>query len=217
MINDPNMIHRKIIILLVSFPFLFMEVIAQPSRIDSLPATAGYAHGYSPLPLHQLHVGIQAGTEFMTTSGNGSGLSTFLSPTLTYPVSKKFIVSGGISVVNTSLYGFKPYYSFPEEKSYSGNITQARLWVSGQYLLNDRVTITGTAYKTIDIFGEKPGNSSFYRNNPQGAFLNVGYKISDNIHIEAGFGYSKGLNGYSCGYPGIHGFGSSNYNPFFNR
>jgi len=211
------MIRRKIVILLVSFSFLFVEGNAQFSRIDTLLLTAGDAHGYTPLPLHKLHVGVQAGTEFMTTSGNGSGFSTFLSPTLTYPVSKKFIVSGGISIVNTSLYGFKPYYSFPEEKSYTGNITQAMLWVSGQYLLNDRVTITGTAYKTIDIFGEKPGFSSFYKTNPQGAYFNVGYKISDNIHIEAGFGYSQGSNGYSFGFPGIRGFGSSDYNPFFNR
>ena len=211
------MIRRKIVVLLVSFSFLFVEGNAQLSRIDSLPVAASDAHFYTALPLHQMHIGIQAGTEFMSTSGDGSGFSTFLSPTLTYPVSKKFIVSGGISIVNTSLYGFKPYYSFPEEKSYTGNITQAMLWVSGQYLLNDRITITGTAYKTIDILGEKPGNPSFYRNNPQGAFLNVGYKINDNMHIEAGFGYSKGSNGSSFGYPGIHGFGSSNYNPFFDR
>jgi hypothetical protein len=211
------MMHQKMAILLISFSFLFVEGSAQLSRIDSLPAVAGYAHSYSPLPLHQLHVGIQAGTEFMSTSGNGSGFSTFLSPTLTYPVSRKFIISGGISIVNTSLYGFKPYYSFPEEKSWSGNITQAMLWVSGKYLLNDRVTITGTAYKTIDIFGEKPGNTSFYRNNPQGAYLNIGYKINDNMHIEAGFGYSKGSNGYSFGYPGNHGFSSPGYDPFFNR
>ena len=209
--------RRKIVILLVSFSFLFVEGNAQLSRIDSLPAAAGEVHRHKSLPLHQLHVGIQAGTEFMTTSGNGSGFSTFLSPTLTYPVSKKFLVSGGFSIINTSLYGFKPYYSFPEEKSYTGNITQAMLWVSGQYLLNDRLTITGTAYKTIDILGEKPGKSSFYKTNPQGAYLNCGYKISDNIHIEAGFGYSQGSNGYSYGFPAIRSFGSSNYNHFFNR
>jgi hypothetical protein len=211
------MIRRKIVILLVSFPFLFVEGNAQFSRIDSIPSTPGDIHSYTDLSLHKLHIGIQAGTEFMTTSGYGSGFSTFLSPTLTYPVSKKFMVSGGFSIINTSLYGFKPYYSFPEERSYSGNITQAMLWVSGQYLLSDRVTITGTAYKTIDIFGEKLRNSSFYKNNPQGAYLNVGYKISDNMHIEAGFGYSRGSHGYSFGYPYSPGFGSSNYNPYFNR
>ena len=61
----------------------------------------------------------------------------------------------------------------------------------GNTFVGDRITITGTAYKTIDIFGEKPGNSSFYKSNPQGGYLNVGYKVSDNLHIEAGFGYSR--------------------------
>jgi hypothetical protein len=153
----------------------------------------------------------------MSTSGYGSGLSTFLSPTLTYPVSKRFIVSGGISFVNTSLYGYKPCFFSSEEKSYTGNITQAMLWVSGQYLLGDRITITGTAYKTIDIFGEKPGNSSFFKNDPQGGYLNVGYKVSNNMHIEAGFGYSRGSNGYSFGNPFNTGFGSSPYDPYFHR
>jgi hypothetical protein len=206
----------KIGLLFLSFVLFFIEGNTQ-TVTDSLPPAAGVNPGYIPLPLHKLHVGVQVGTQFSTTSGYGSGFSTFLSPTLTYPVSKKFIISGGISVVNTSLYGYKPWYSFPEGQSYTGNITQAMLWISGQYLLSDRLTITGTAYKTFDIFGEKPGNSSFYRNNPQGAYFNVGYKINDFMHIEAGFGYSQGYHGYSYGYPGLHGFGSPNYDPFFNR
>jgi hypothetical protein len=191
--------------------------IAQVSPDDSIPASATSVQNPSRRPLHQLHVGVRAGTEFMTSSGYGSGLSTFLSPTLTYPVSKKFEISGGISIVNTSLYGLKPYYSFPEEKSFTGNFTQTMVWVSGRYLLNDRLTITGTAYKTFDVTGGNALNTSFYKSNPQGAYLNVGYKISDNVHIEAGFGYSQGSHGYSYGCPGAGGFSPSGYDPFFNR
>ena len=211
------MMRWKIVIFLVPFALFFKEGNAQFSHIDSIPSASGSIQRYTPLPLHHLHIGVQAGTEFTSTSGYGSGFSTFLSPTLTYPVSKKFIISGGISVINTTLYGYKPWYSFPEGGSYTGNITQAMLWVSGQYLLGDRITITGTAYKTIDIFGDKPGNSSFYKNNPQGGYLNIGYKISDNMHIEAGFGYSRGSNGYSFGNPFNTGFGSSPYDPYFHR
>ena len=207
---------RKIVILFVSLLFIFVEANAQLSRVDSLPAAAGDINHHSVSTLHKLHTGIQAGTEFFTTSGNGSGFSTFLSPTLTYPVSKRFLVSGGISIVNTSFNGYRPFYSFPEEKSWTGNITQATLWFSGQYQLNNRLTLTGTAYKTFTILGEKPGASSFYKINPQGAYFNVGYRISDNIHIDAGFGYSQGSSD-TFGYPGNRGFGSSYYNPFFNR
>jgi hypothetical protein len=213
--NIPKMLRHQFILLL----FILCGLLrgnAQVPQADSLPPASGTFNGYTPLPLHKLHIGIRAGTEFMTTSGYGSGLSTFLSPTLTYPVSRKFQLSGGISVVNTSYYGLKSYYSSSEGNSFSGDITQAMLWVSGQYLLGNRITITGTAYKTFDIMGPKPG-SYFYKNNPQGAYLNVGYKISDHMQIEAGFGYSQGSRGYSYGYPGLHGFGSSGFDPFFNR
>lgn len=220
------MTRLEIILILTFVSFLFTKGNAQSSRIDTLPAssvspssTINSSH-IASLPLHKLHVGVQVGTEFMTTSGYGSGLSTFLSPTLTYPVSKRFVLSGGISVVNTTLYGVKPYYSLGGENptpGFSGNITQTTLWVSGQYLLSDRITLTGTAYKTMDVLGDAPKYTPFYKNNPQGAYLNVGYKINDFMHIEAGFGYSKGNYGSAFGNPYGSGFGSSNFDPFFNR
>ena len=212
--------HLKIILFVVSFFFL-LQGNAQVAYTDTLPPAASSINKYTPLPLHQLHVGIQVGTEFMTTSGYGSGLSTFLSPTLTYSVSKKFQLSGGLSIVNTSLYGVKPYYFNPEGTSYSGNLTQATIWVSGKYFLGDRITLTGTAYKTIDVYGNKPGTPFLYNYNPQGAYLNIGYKINDCMHIECEFGYSKGANGYSYGNPYGNpynsGFGASNFSPYFNR
>lgn len=207
---------RGVKLILIASCFVFCgQAFAQQAANDSLPASAGASHTGTVLPLHKLHVGVQAGTEFMATSGYGSGFSTFLSPTLTYPVSTRFLVSGGISVVNTSLNGYRPWYS-PETNSFSGNITQTTLWVSGQYLLNDRLTLTGTAWKTIDFTGNHSGNYPVYKTNPEGAFFKVGYKVTDNFHIEAGFGYSQGSHGYYYGYP-TRGLGSYGFDPFFNR
>jgi hypothetical protein len=220
------MMRLKIVFLLLSFSLLFAEGKAQSSRIDSLPpasssnsSSSSSMHGYNILPLHQLHVGVQVGTQFTTSSGYGSGFSTFLSPTLSYRLNNRFSLSGGVSVVNTTLYGVKPFYSTPEEKSmpgFSGNITQTTLWVSGQYLLSDRVTLTGTVFKTVDFIGQKPGSYPFYNNNPEGAYLNLKYKINDYMHVEATFGYTRGYHGYSYD-PYNPVFGSSNVNPFFNR
>ena len=182
------MIRLKIAFLLIFYSFLFSGVYAQSQSIDTLPpsassASSASAHSYNVLPLHQLHVGVQVGTQFTATSGYGSGLSTFLSPTLTYPFSNRFRISGGVSVVNTTLYGAKPFYILPNEQSFpgfTGNITQTTLWVSGQYLLGDRITLTGTAYKTIGILGSTQANYPFFKSNPAGAYLNINYKISDN-------------------------------------
>jgi hypothetical protein len=214
--------YKKIVLLLFSLLLLFTEAYSQINHNDTLPPSAtatSNATNNNILPLHQLHVGVQLGSVFATTSGYGSGFSTYLSPILTYPVSRRFSISGGISVTNTQLYGVKPFYPFAEGSSFpgfTGNLTQTTLWVSGQYLLSDRITLTGTLFKTISLSGQQLINSPFYNNNPQGGYLNIGYKVSNNMHIEAGFGYTKGYNGYYYNpYNSI--FGSSNINPFFNR
>jgi hypothetical protein len=183
------MSRLKIFFVILSFSFLFTEGRAQVAAMDSLPAAAGTTMSKHLPVLHKLDVSIRTGSEFMTTSGYGSAFSTFLSPALTYPVSRKFSLSGGVSIVNTSLYGIRGWSAIPEgsSPSFSGNFTQATLWVSGQYFLNDRITLTGTAYKTFDLLSDKPGYTPFYKTNPQGAFLNVGYKVSDHLRIEAGF------------------------------
>ena len=193
------MLHLKIVLLTFALFVLVSEGQSQVSATDSVPGSASSTGNtdHNLLPLHKLNVNFQLGTQFMTTSGYGSGFSTFFSPSLSYPVSKRFLLRGGISIVNISLNGFKPYYSFPEERSFSGNITQAMLWFSGQYQLNERLTLTGTAYKTLDLMNERAWNSPFYKNNPQGIHLNIGYRINDYMHIDAGFGYSKGYNPYN--------------------
>jgi hypothetical protein len=195
------MLRLKVIISCLVFLCAASAGFSQVSATDSVPIPGSGFRSLnqdpSPLPLHKLNVGVQIGSQFTTTSGYGSGLSTYLSPTLTYPVSKKFIIQGGISVVNTNYYGVRPLYSTSEQGSYSGNLTTATLWVSGQYQLNNHLTITGTAYKTFDVMNDKPGNYPYYRNNPQGAYLNIGYKVNDFIHIDAAFGYSNGYNPYN--------------------
>ena len=216
------MIHRVIIFGFICLSMLTLNVSAQGTRTDTLPQSASSSSSKGNpniLPLHQIHVGVTAGTQFTTTSGYGSGLSTYVSPNLTYRLSNRFSISGGISIVNTSLYGVKPWYSSVEGNSipgFSGNFTQTTLWVSGQYLLGDHITITGTLYKTLDVPGTTYSNYPFYKSNPQGAHLNVGYKVNDHFHIEAGFGYSQGGYGYHYD-PYNPVFGNSYNTPFYNR
>jgi hypothetical protein len=213
-----KMIFRKIVFFLICISLFSSAGNAQVSSMDTLPKSAT-AHTNYVLPLHQLHVGVQVGTQFSTASGYGSALSTYLSPTLTYRLSKRFSLSGGMSIVNTSLFGVKPLYSLAEGNSvpgYSGNFTQTTLWLSGQYLLGNRITLTGTVYKTLDVSGTNSSNYPFYRSNPQGGNLNIDYRVSDHFHIEAGIGYSKGSYGYNYN-PYNPVFGNSNNMPFFNR
>jgi len=90
-----------------------------------------------------------------------------------------------------------------QESSLNGNFTNALIFVSGDYLVNDRLKVSGTLFKEFNLLNSVSGYNPYTRNNAQGAFMKVDYKVFENFHIEAGFGYSNGANPYSnyLGYP----------------
>jgi len=92
--------------------------------------------------------------------------------------------------------------------AYDANFTNALVYLRGTYLVTDRLTLSGMAYKEFTISDQSDFLNPYTRNNPQGIYLNADYRITDGVHIQAGFGYSRGYSPYSV-YPG---YGS--YNPF---
>lgn len=140
---------------------------------------------------------LQFGSSFLTTSGYGSSLVTFISPGISYPVSSRFKVNAGITFVNTTLFDVKPYSSLFTEQTWNANFTDAILYVNGQYMLNNRITLSGSAFTTINLWQKSPGYNPGLNFDSKGLIIDVNYKLSDNIFIEAKFGYIKGrLNPY---------------------
>jgi hypothetical protein len=187
---------------------------SQSASFDTIPvATGNNTNSPHQITPHKLDYHIQMGSQF-TTSSYGSGFSTFVAPHLTYGISKRFSISGGISLVNTTLngYSYNPWSS--EKNSFSGNFTTALVYISGQYQLNNRLTISGTAYKQFGLFGNTPGYNYSSMNDAHGIYMNVSYKVADNVHLEAGFGYSKGYNPYQIF--GNDPFYSGSTDPFFH-
>jgi hypothetical protein len=152
--------------------------------------------GFPQLLKQKPDISLQMGSMFMTTSGYGSGLTSFISPSLGYKISPKFRVNAGISIINTNLNGVTPYYSVSPEQKFSGNFTSAMVYLNGQYLLNSHLTINGSVYKQFNLFDNNPGNP--YSNMYEGQGFNVGfsYKPAENFQIDAGIGYSNGYNPY---------------------
>ena len=143
---------------------------------------------------------LSIGTQFSTSSGYGSGLSSFITPSINYTINKRLRIGGGISIVNTTLFNFKPYYPVENSPAYNENFNTATVFVNGQYLLSDRLTIYGCAFKQFLLSGNPLPYSlynPFSRDGAQGIQMNVDYRIGKNFHIQAGFGYSKGTNIYS--------------------
>jgi len=165
----------------------------EPDSIQQPKVLPGTVSGFF-LP-KKLNTGIQFGTFLSTTSGYGSSFSTYVTPGISYNLSNRFRINAGISIVNTTLYGIKPFYA-GQESALNGNFTHALLTVSGDYLINERLQISGALFKEVDLFNSVPGSYPYRHSTPEGGFMKVGYKVHENFHIEAGFGYSKGINPY---------------------
>jgi hypothetical protein len=81
------------------------------------------------------------------------------------------------------------------------------VYITGQYLLNDHISISGTAYKQFDILNTVPGTPGYRNYSPQGAFMTVKYRVNNFVTFEAGVGYSQGASPY--GNPFCSPYGTS--------
>jgi hypothetical protein len=191
--------------LLILFPALFsLNVAAQGVIMDTTLAKT-----YTP---KKATYGLQVGSMFSTAGGYGSSFSTFISPHMAYSLSSRFSLEAGISIITTNFTNARPYYSFPSETGFNGNLTSAILYLSGNYRLNDRLMLSGSVFKEIGISGYSKNTDPFSNQPAQGIYMNADYKVTDHFHIQAGFGYSKGLDPYRSS---IFQQGTgTGYNPF---
>ncbi|MCX6286046.1 MAG: hypothetical protein NTY96_02915 [Bacteroidetes bacterium] len=133
---------------------------------------------------------VTVGMDFSTASGYGSGFTQYVVPTVSYPVGKKFIISGGISIANTNYFNARPLFSGDIFQPYNGNYTSLTVFSSGTYFVNDRLTISGAFYKEIPISGQPLSYSPYYpvsQQGSQGFNVNVQYKLGEHMFIQAGF------------------------------
>ncbi len=133
-----------------------------------------------------------------STLGNGyTVFGTTLMPQMSFPVSDKFSVSTGIGYTTLFTGGGN---MFGTTGSYG------HLFVSGDYLVNEKITLRGTAYKTFSlgassgINDEKKGQliNDF---SSQGFIMDVEYKVTDNFRVNVGVEYRK--QNYPLFHPGM--------------
>ncbi|MBE0649105.1 MAG: hypothetical protein IH596_15140 [Bacteroidales bacterium] len=164
---------------------------------DSLPQSMTVNQdGTLTTPPGRMQTNVIVGTQFSTSSWFGSGLTTFISPSVSYRVTPKFSVRGGLTISNTALFGYKPWFTAEGSPTYDANFTKAVLYLEGSYRVTDRLTISGAGFKEFTI----TDNSNFYnpysKNEPYGIYLNADYKIAEGAHIQLGFGYTRGYSNY---------------------
>lgn len=160
----------------------------------------------------KLKLKIELGTFFGTSFGGGNYMGTYVAPHVSYPLSKKFSLNAGARI--TSTFGS----SANENEFYSpyaygaGNMTRSFIYVEGVYQVNDRLTVSGAAYKEFNLFN--PPSSPLddkYNFDSKGFIMGVDYRIGKNVFIHGsievsdGPGYNR-MSPFSS--PG-RGFGSS--------
>lgn len=177
--------------------FIVLSAGAQNPLSDTLPASVAVdSKGNLITPPERMQTRISIGTQFTNSSWFGSGLTTFISPGISYRISPRFSLGGGIRISNTTLFNYRPWYEMGPSQTYDANFSRALIYLEGSYRVTDRLTIYGAGFKEFTIHDNSSYFNPYTNSSPHGIYLNADYKISEGVHIQAGFGYTRGYSTY---------------------
>jgi len=160
-----------------------------------------------------LKFNLQSGASFSTGFGGGGLFNTFLAPSFSQNLGKKFTLSAGMVMSNTTYNNLNLLNQDGTFRPYSGNMTNFTLYAAGSYQVNERLTLSGSAYKTINPAFNARLNPDQLRMDAQGMSFGVGYKVGENMHIGAEIRIQQGNSNFYSPY-GIPG-GSPFNNGFY--
>jgi hypothetical protein len=184
---------RSVVAILILF--LTTPLFCQMNRLDTLSNSS--SRFFQP---KKFDYGVTLGSEFSSMSGFGSALKTYVTPHVTYNLNKRLSIGGGFSIIQTNYFGAKPYFQSEQNAFSNGSYTSAMLFVNGQYIVNERLTVSGSAFKQFPITKDPLPYNPFNpvsSNGAQGIDFNVVYKVGRNVYIQAGFRYTDGVNPYN--------------------
>jgi hypothetical protein len=189
-----------------------------PPSYNSSSAATGFNTALAPV-----HFNMVTGMNF-GTFGNGGYMQSFLSPSFIMPLNKKLSVSAGVTYSNTQYNNVPMVGETGKVESHSGGLNTLTLHTSGLYRVNEKLTFTGSAFKTLNPALNTRLNPSTIQMEAQGFSVGVGYKLSENTYIGAEIRYQESnsniMNPYSNPYyntypgTGLSPFNSNRINPF---
>jgi len=211
---------KKALFTILIIVFFISEGLSQTTDFGYHPGMNSSIQGptyYNPfysnpgLSKDKLDFHFTTSSSFSSFSRFGSIFNNTFSPSLGYKVSRKFSVQAGMSI-SYSYFNAKnnesPYGLFPG----TGHSTIGTIWVRGNYLITDKLSISATGYKQFSIW-DKTDNPYYNINgvDNKGLILDVNYSPSKNFQINARFEYNKGnrpyYNSYWIGQDPISPFG----------
>jgi len=182
---------------IVALLITVLGVEAQDQVSDTIPQSVTIdAEGEQITPPKRLKTNVMIGTQFSGSSYYGTGLTTFISPSISYRVSPRFSVSGGLTVSNTSLFNYRPWYAAEGSSPFDANFSKALIYLEGTYRISERLSISGAGFKEFTITDNSPFYNPLSKNEPYGIYLNAQYKIAERAYFQVGFGYTSGYSPY---------------------
>ena len=127
---------------------------------------------------------LEAGAGY-TNYGGSSLFSTWSSPAAAYNLSERFRLKGGVTL----------YHRFPDHRESvfaPYPISGTRVFVSGDYLVNHNLMISGTVFRDFSLRDPAVLNDQVMKNKGyEGMILNLEYSPAKNVKINASFEYSN--------------------------
>lgn len=138
---------------------------------------------------------MQAGAIAASGFNNDVWFGTSVSPALAYNVSSRFRVKAGVSIMqgfgDSYSAGFDRYY-YP----YSTSGTTTSIFVQGDYILNNKLMVSGAVYKYFSPNNIQMDDPRFRGPEGEGVMFNINYRPARNFEINASFEYGSGTGSY---------------------
>jgi hypothetical protein len=135
-------------------------------------------------------VSMQLGTGFASNFHGNSSFNTFVSPAIAYNVSSRLRLKAGVTVFNN--FGEPLYPGYDYYSPVLSNGTTTSMFVQGDYLLSNKLMISGALYKDFSTFNAHITDPRLKPPESQGMILNLNYRPFNNFEINASFGYGSG-------------------------
>jgi hypothetical protein len=198
---------------IILFSFAFGSAKAQENNPQLIPEEEYVLPFDSLKTKDKMHFNFSTGVGMSFSESLGSSTSMYYSPNVSYEVSPRLDVSGGMTYINSNVSNFRTLNDFGY-RPFSGNISQYYTYVAARYQLNERLKIGGSVFYNMTELN----TSAFTQNQRTSAFEKVGYsaffeyKIGENAYLQGEirvndmnrggfgmdpFGTSMGMGGFN--------------------
>lgn len=158
---------------------------------------------------------VSIGTGFSSFSNNMSMASSYIAPSINYQVNDKLFVSVNGIIMQNNFNGIESNLLPADGFSINQNASDYGINSRAFYQFNDKLHIYGDATyfeNQSPIFNNT--SSNIYNPDYKSVSIGLGYKVTDNLHINFQYRYSDGLHPM---YDRFSPFYSPGYNPYHLR